>query len=98
MQTIFHSPYKDGRKNKDFYNPTFMSSDIISNQHFSPFNPSTPKKAIVHTEAENKQRALYNRRINRSQSFTNIAQKIRDNSKSLKKKTVLRDTQKEVHK
>ena len=30
VQTIFHSPYKDGRPNKNFCNPTFMSSDIIS--------------------------------------------------------------------
>ncbi len=93
MQTIFHSPFKEGRPNKDYSNPTFMSSDIISNREFSPFATCTPRKAIIHTDAENKQRALYNQRMNRSQSFTNIAQKIRDNSKSLKKKTKQKEVQ-----
>lgn len=77
IQTIFHSPYKDGRPNKDYFNPTFMSSDIISNRDFSPFAAHTPKKAVIHTEAENRQKALYNQRMNRSQSFTSIAQRVR---------------------
>jgi hypothetical protein len=27
--TIFHSPYKNGKKNPGYSNPTFMSSDIL---------------------------------------------------------------------
>lgn len=72
VQTIFHSPFKDGRRNKDFLNPTFMSSDIIANREFNSFSACTPKRAIVHTMAENKQKALYNQRMNRSQSYKNI--------------------------
>lgn len=49
MQTIFHSPFKDGRPNKEYSNPTFMSSDIIYNREFSPYATNTPKKAIIHT-------------------------------------------------
>ncbi len=49
MQTIFHSPFKDGRPNKEYSNPTFMSSDIIYNREFSPYASNTPKKAIIHT-------------------------------------------------
>ena len=74
-ETIFHSPFKDGFRNKDYSNPTFMSSDVI--YHIDNSNVRTPKKAIIHTEAENKQRALYNQRINRSLSFTNLADRIK---------------------
>ncbi len=50
MQTIFHSPFKDGMRNKDYLNPTFMSSDVIYQQQAQcRFSENTPKKAIVHT-------------------------------------------------
>jgi hypothetical protein len=68
-----------------------MASDIISNRAFSPFATNTPKKAIIHTEAENRQKALYNQRMNRSQSFTSIAQRVRESSRSLKKKAHQRE-------
>jgi hypothetical protein len=49
MQTIFHSPFKDGRPNRDFINPTFLSSDVIHQREFSPFSSNKPKRAIIHT-------------------------------------------------
>lgn len=51
MQTIFHSPFKNGRRNVDYANPTFMSSDIIYNISSNQLSELTPKKAIIHTEA-----------------------------------------------
>lgn len=29
IHTIFHSPYKDGKKNTSFTNPTFLSSNLF---------------------------------------------------------------------
>ena len=49
MQTIFHSPFKNGRRNADYSNPTFMSSDIIYNINSNELSVLTPKKAIIHT-------------------------------------------------
>lgn len=75
MQTIFHSPYKNGFKNHDYLNPSFISSDVIyqidyKNSHCSS---QTPKKAIIHTEAELRQKALYNQRMNKSSSYMNLS-------------------------
>ncbi len=32
VATIFHSPYKDGKKNPNYYNPTFLSSNLFYDQ------------------------------------------------------------------
>lgn len=29
ISTIFHSPYKNGKKNNSFRNPSFLSSDLF---------------------------------------------------------------------
>lgn len=29
ITTTFHSPYKDGKKNKQYTNPTFLSSNLF---------------------------------------------------------------------
>lgn len=29
IATIFHSPYKDGKRNKNYANPTFLSSNLF---------------------------------------------------------------------
>jgi hypothetical protein len=49
MQTIFHSPYKNGFKNKEYSNPSFMSSDVIYHFDYKNNSINTPKKAIIHT-------------------------------------------------
>lgn len=47
--TIFHSPYKGGRKNPNYYNPTFMSSDIFYPMDYcrNSRSKSKPKLGLV---------------------------------------------------
>lgn len=90
MQTIFHSPFKNGVRNKDYLNPSFMTSDVIYQMDFKNNSSQTPKRAIIHTQAELKQKALYNQRMRRSSSYMDLSERIRNNSHSIKKKTKLR--------
>lgn len=69
--TIFHSPYKGGRKNPSYTNPSFMSSDIfypgssLLNEH----SKSKPKVGLVGNrngaECDNK---FKSRTLNKSMS------------------------------
>ena len=45
--TIFHSPYKNGKRNPEYNNPSFMSSDILYPRRYVEEASKTPKKGIV---------------------------------------------------
>ena len=45
--TIFHSPYKNGKKNPEYNNPTFMSSQILYPRQYVEDAVKTPKKALL---------------------------------------------------
>ena len=48
--TIFHSPYKGGRKNPNYSNPSFMSSDIFYPKDYSEHSKSKPKLGLIPTK------------------------------------------------
>lgn len=56
--TIFHSPYKNGKRNPEYNNPTFMSSDILYPRQYTEEAARTPKKAIIPNKNENRLREL----------------------------------------
>ena len=43
-KVYFYCLYNDEKLNKYYFNPTFMSGDIIYNQKLSPFWTNTQKK------------------------------------------------------
>ena len=49
ISSIFHSPFKDGCKNKDYINPTFISSTLFYPEDYKHHQNSekSPKHNVV---------------------------------------------------
>jgi len=53
VASIFHSPYKDGRRNKDYVNPSFISSNLFYPKEYVENNSEfIVKKNYVPTQGD----------------------------------------------
>ena len=63
--TIFHSPYKAGKRNPSYVNPSFMSSDVFYPRDYSANNHSQtkPRVALIPTKNDLIQEQQYQTRM-----------------------------------
>jgi hypothetical protein len=61
MATIFHSPYRNGKRNSSYINPTFTSSNLFYGE--AENRKDVPKHNLVLNRNERSKRELYSKRI-----------------------------------
>lgn len=69
VATIFHSPYKDGRPNRDYQNPSFVSSHLFyPKEEVDKNNSIVCKKNIVPNRNDQLKELLYQQRLRKEQN------------------------------
>lgn len=61
--TTFHSPYKDGRPNKDYVNPSFLSSNLFYPKDYTNNQNIAVQPNYVRNSNDIKKETLYRQRM-----------------------------------
>lgn len=78
VATIFHSPYKDGRPNRDYLNPSFVSSHLFyPKEHLETPKDFVVRKNYIPNPNDLRKEALYQQRI-RTESDLNAKSRTKD--------------------
>lgn len=69
ITTIFHSPYKDGKRNKNYTNPTFLSSNLFYPDE-DVKKEQTPRHNLIYNKNQRSKKELYEKRMQKADSTT----------------------------
>ncbi len=64
VNTHFHSPFKDGRPNKDYSNPSFISTHLLYPKEMLQKEQITVRQSFIPNDNDRKKEELYRKRIN----------------------------------
>ena len=64
MNTLFHSPFKDGRPNRNYANPSFISTHLLYPKDMLNKEAVVLRKNYIPQESELRKEELYRQRIN----------------------------------
>jgi hypothetical protein len=110
VSTPFHSPYKDGRRNPNYQNPSFISSELFYAAECTTPNQSTYRLTsnVIPNRNDLKQAELMNKRLEQQKARSKSPQpqpspkktterldRSRDFSKGIPKKKILRNNEPE---
>lgn len=70
ISSIFHSPFKDGRRNRSFVSPTFASSTLFYPGEY-PQPGASPQKNVVYNKNYAIKKELYEKRMSKQDLIVN---------------------------